>query len=365
MPNDRKLWVSLVLVVSGTFMILGFFGREIYRQAPPIPDRVVDESGAELFTSEDILDGQQVWQSIGGQQVGSVWGHGAYQAPDWSADWLHREALAMRENWSVEEHGAAFEELDADTQGLLSARLEREMRTNRFDEASGTLVITNARRVAMNETAQHYSMLFGGDDHLSSLREDYALHDDAVTDPERLEALNAFFFWTSWACVTERPGESFTYTNNWPHEPLVGNQPTAANIVWSMLSIVLLLAGAAGLVWFHESRRREEPENDVPKRDPLGGMQLTPSMRAVHEVSGRRDRALRRASVARRVDGALHGRRRLLLRDPAARVLAVRDHAHLAHPDRHLLDRNGLPGYRLVHRPVDRRTRNRASSAWA
>lgn len=281
MHNDRKLWASLVLVVAGTFMILGFFGREIYRQAPPIPDRVVDASGAVLFTGEEILDGQQVWQSIGGQQVGSVWGHGAYQAPDWSADWLHREALALLDVWSVAEFGAAFDQQDADTQGMLTARLQREMRANHFDEASGTLAISDARRAAMDRTAEHYAMLFGGHDALSSLREDYALHDDAVTDPARMDALNAFFFWTSWACVTERPGESFTYTNNWPHDPLVGNHPTASNILWSVLSIVLLLAGAAGLVWFHESRRREEPMNGVPQRDPLGGMTITPSMRAV------------------------------------------------------------------------------------
>ena len=281
MTNDRKLWASLVLVVAGTFMILGFFGREIYRQAPPIPDRVVDASGAVLFTGEEILDGQQVWQSIGGQQVGSVWGHGAYQAPDWSADWLHREALALLDVWSVAEFGAAFDQQDADTQGMLTARLQREMRANHYDEASGTLALSDARRAAMDRTAEHYAMLFGGHDALSGLREDYALHDDAVTDPARMDALNAFFFWTSWACVTERPGESFTYTNNWPHDPLVGNHPTASNILWSVLSIVLLLAGAAGLVWFHESRRREEPMNGVPQRDPLGGMTITPSMRAV------------------------------------------------------------------------------------
>ncbi len=29
-----------------------------------------------------------------------------------------------------------------------------------------------------------------------------------------------------------------TYTNNWPHEPLVDNHPTAANLMWSLISIV-------------------------------------------------------------------------------------------------------------------------------
>lgn len=100
--SQRPPWLTLALVVGGATFLLGFFGREVYRQAPPIPDRIVTTSGEELATRESILDGQQVWQSIGGQQIGSVWGHGAYQAPDWSADWLHREVLALRDVWDAQ-----------------------------------------------------------------------------------------------------------------------------------------------------------------------------------------------------------------------------------------------------------------------
>jgi len=88
----RKLWISLGLVVTASFLVLGYFGTEIYRHAPPVPKRVLTPDGSVLFTAQDIKDGQNVWQSIGGQQLGSIWGHGSYVAPDWSADWLHREA---------------------------------------------------------------------------------------------------------------------------------------------------------------------------------------------------------------------------------------------------------------------------------
>src|SRR6478609_7307781 len=88
----RKLWISLAIVLGASFLVLGYFGREIYRTAPPIPTRVVSADGQVLFTAAQIKDGQNVWQSIGGQQLGSIWGHGSYVAPDWSADWLHREA---------------------------------------------------------------------------------------------------------------------------------------------------------------------------------------------------------------------------------------------------------------------------------
>jgi nitric oxide reductase subunit B len=283
--SEKKLWLILASVVGVGFLLLGFGGREIYRQAPPIPERIVTESGRELSTSERILDGQQVWQGIGGQQIGSIWGHGSYQAPDWSADWLHREALALLEVWSRAEHGVAPDELDLDTRGALESRLKREMRANRFDSETGVLVVSEARAQAMASVAAHYQALFGGDESLAELREHYALHDDAITEAEDLATLTEFFFWTSWACTTERPGLAYTYTNNWPHEPLVGNVPTNSNIVWSMLSIVALLVGVGAMVWFLASRR-EEADPPAATRDPLEKLALTPSMRAVAKYLG-------------------------------------------------------------------------------
>jgi len=93
MAEYRKLWWLLIAILMVTFGILGYFGREVYRQAPPIPGQVISDSGGVLMTHDSILDGQTAWQSVGGMQLGSIWGHGAYQAPDWTADWLHRELM--------------------------------------------------------------------------------------------------------------------------------------------------------------------------------------------------------------------------------------------------------------------------------
>jgi nitric oxide reductase subunit B len=84
--EHKKLWWLLGGSLLLAFTVLGVFGAQVYRQKPPIPDRVLTVDGRELMTGDSILTGQQVWQSTGGQQLGSVWGHGAYQAPDWSAD---------------------------------------------------------------------------------------------------------------------------------------------------------------------------------------------------------------------------------------------------------------------------------------
>lgn len=279
--GHRRLWWLFGLTIFAAFFILGFFGREVYRQAPPIPDRFVATGGAVVFTEDDVLTGQQVWQSTGGQQLGSIWGHGAYQAPDWTADWLHREATTLLELWAQREHGRAYASLDVAAQAALRARLKQELRANTYDAATGTVTLSADRVEAIRRVAAHYTGLYGGAPELHDLREAYAMQSVVVPDAARREQLAAFFFWTSWASAANRPGTEVSYTNNWPHEPLIDNRPTAANVLWSIVSVVLLLAGIGALAWWNAFRGGEEPAVEAPTADPFRGIALTPSMRAV------------------------------------------------------------------------------------
>jgi len=278
--KNKRLWVALTIVMAGSFIVLGMMGREIYREAPPIPQQIVAADGSVVFTGEQLDLGKTSWQAMGGQEIGSIWGHGAYQAPDWSADWLHREAVALLDIWARAEHGAAYDTLPADTQAALRERLRRELRTNTYDAQTGTLRLSVDRARAVREVAAHYDGLFGHDPALDDLRVAYAIPVDSVRDPERREAMNAFFFWTAWACAAERPGADISYTNNWPPEPLIGNAPTSASVLWSIISVVILLLGVGALVWFMAAKRKEEPKLAVPNRDPLLGLVATPSMKA-------------------------------------------------------------------------------------
>ena len=113
-----------------------------------------------------------------------------------------------------------------------------------------------ARAEAIARTAAHYRALFSDDPALRPLRVAYAIHENPVPDSARREAIASFFFWTAWACTTERPASNVTYTNNWPHELLVGNRPTGANVLWSIASVMLLLGGIGLLAWHKGSRRR-------------------------------------------------------------------------------------------------------------
>jgi len=277
----RKLWLTFAIVVVASFAVLGWFGREIYRQAPPVPDQVVTTDGRVLFTGQDIRDGQNVWQSTGGQELGTVWGHGAYVAPDWSADWLHREAVYIRDQWAREDFGAEFDALGPENQAALEARLQGLLRVNTYDPQSGDLVVSAERAAAMAAVADHYRSLFGDDPALADLRDSYAMRTPTVEGADRLDDLTAFFFWASWACVTERPGSEVTYSNNWPPDATVGNRPTGALILWTGFSVILLLAGIAALGWYYAANRDDELDPaTLPGSDPLTALQPTPSMQA-------------------------------------------------------------------------------------
>ena len=281
--SARSLWTSLALVFVASFAVLGWLGREIYLAAPPIPQTVARIDGTVLFAGVQIEDGQRAWRSVGGQQLGTVWGHGSYVAPDWSADWLHREAVALRDILVAKRYAGAYASLPADARASVDAAVQQEMRHNGYDAATGTLVVSAERAQAIEAVARHYDALFGADPALETLRDQYAMTDDALPRAEDRRALAAFFFWSAWSAAADRPGESgISYTSNWPHEPLVGNTLTTGSALWTVASIILLIAGIAGMVWYH-SAHAEEPDPAVPARDPLIDAVATPSMRATRK----------------------------------------------------------------------------------
>ena len=130
MDVNRRLWVGLGVLLAVSFSVLLWVGTDIHRVMPPIPAKVISESGEVLYTRADIEKGRQVWQSIGGQQLGSIWGHGSYVAPDWTADWLHREAIEWLNRVALDRHGISYEALSADEQAGAVARLTPQIRRN-------------------------------------------------------------------------------------------------------------------------------------------------------------------------------------------------------------------------------------------
>ncbi|MGE3531109.1 MAG: nitric-oxide reductase large subunit [Steroidobacteraceae bacterium] len=283
MASTKRLWIGLGQLLTVTFAVLLWMGREVYWHAPPLLEKVVSTSGQVLYTRADMETGRQVWQSIGGQQLGSIWGHGALIAPDWSADWLHREAVALLDIWARHDNGSGYAELPVAQQESLKVRLRQELRSNTYDATTQTVTVSDDRAQAVSTVAAHYESLFSDDPTTERLRATYAMRDGTVDTAQHRQQLTAFFFWTAWTTVSERPGSKASYTSNWPYEPLVGNAPTSGTFLWTVFSVLFMIAGIGLLAWHYAAYHAKEPALVPPATDPLEGLTITPSMRATQK----------------------------------------------------------------------------------
>jgi nitric oxide reductase subunit B len=270
-PQRRALVVSKGWVQAGALVALaGFFGLVLmgwltYQSSPPIPKEVVSASGRTVFTAADIRAGQDVFLRNGLMEYGSIFGHGAYLGPDFTADYLHRSAAEVQQSYRGSRSDTAI------------ARTHADFKTNHYDSNSGKLTISDAQAAAFTHLTRYYAGLLGAPKGKNGLRP------SAITDPSEIRQLTSYFAWSAWAAATLRPGKDYSYTNNWPPEPLVGNSPTADTVVWSVLSLIALLGGTGALFaafgrwdWLGWHGRDQQ---ELRFREPQT-VALTPSQRA-------------------------------------------------------------------------------------
>lgn len=242
-PSPLSPWWrhgAIIAMVFG-FTILSIVTVQTYDNAPPIPAQVVDAAGHTLFTRDDILGGQAVFLKYGLMEHGTLWGHGAYLGPDYTAEYLHRLAEVSRDTVAMARHGKPWAALDRDLARDVGEAVRAGAKENRYDPANETLHFSPSEAAAFATQRTEWSAYFGSDTAAPGLPPRY------VANPTELDALAAYFAWATWATVADRPGKNYSYTNNWPYEPLVGNVPTASTYLWSALSLITLLGGL-GLV---------------------------------------------------------------------------------------------------------------------
>ena len=281
MGEYKKYWIAVVAVLIIGFSILGYLGTDVYHQAPPVPTAYVSQDGQVLFTKEDILHGQSAWQSTGGQSVGTVLGHGAYQAPDWTADWLHKEVSIMLDIKSQEAFGVLYNQLGTAQQAAVKEVVKEEYLGSAVRD-DGTVVLSPERITAMNITGRYFVELYGDNPELTLTRDHFAMKDNTLPELQDRIDMARFFFWTTWMASTQRPGTDATYTNNWPHEPLLDHNPTPESIAWSVVSVIILLCGIGVVVWLWAFGKKDDEHALVlPIEDPISKITLTPSQRAL------------------------------------------------------------------------------------
>ncbi|MDO8793858.1 MAG: nitric-oxide reductase large subunit [Vicinamibacterales bacterium] len=232
---------ATILVMIIGFSVLTVVTVLTYTNAPPIPERVIDDTGQVLFTRADIEHGQDVFLKYGLMEHGTLWGHGAYLGPDYTAEYLHREVGIARDRRARERSGRPFGELSESEGASVAASVRSELKENRYDGITGDLVFSPGEGEAWRALAPYWVDYFTRDNAAPGLPGRY------IASSEELKVLNDYFAWATWATVTNRPGKAYTYTNNWPYDPDAGNHPSVEAYVWSALSIITLLGGL-GLV---------------------------------------------------------------------------------------------------------------------
>lgn len=238
--------ITTILIMIVGFSILGLITRLAYDNPPPIPNQVIDSKGQVLFTRDQITRGQGVFLKNNLMEHGTLWGHGAYLGPDYSASHLHEQTLTMQKLLADKIYRKTFDQLTEFEQGAISQEIIKTLKYNRYDAKTDTLTLTDEEAKAYEHSLNFWK------DYFTSGKAP-GLPKNYISNHEDLSSLTSFFAWAAWAAVTNRPGEEFTYTNNFPYDPIAGNHPSADAYLWSALSLVFII-GATGLVLFIVSK---------------------------------------------------------------------------------------------------------------
>ncbi|XAS75648.1 cbb3-type cytochrome c oxidase subunit I [Dermatophilaceae bacterium Sec6.4] len=266
-PLVSRVWVQVTaLVLLCGLAILGFLGYRAYTADPPIAAQVQTSQGQVVYTGADVIAGQKLFLRKGLMEYGSIFGHGAYLGPDFTADYLHRAALI-----ATREYGGS-------TSSTARDKVVADFKTNRYNAKSDTVTYSDAQARAFRELVAHYTEYFGPQSAANGLLP------EAITDPVEVKQLTAYFAWSAWAGSTLRPDKNYSYTNNWPPDRLVGNTMTADVVVWSVLSLIVLLAGIGVLFaafgrWGERMGWRGRQADTISFRRP-DDVAVTPTQRA-------------------------------------------------------------------------------------
>lgn len=240
--NPKNWWLPLLLIfiisVAGILLI----GIHTYTEAPPIPS-YVSEKNEVVFSKEDVLNGQAVFQKYALMEYGSMFGDGANRGPDFTAEALHYVAQYMnrhyRSNLKTDNNTALLEK-------GITEQVKTEIKTNHYHADKNSVSLTGGQVYAANELIKYYHQKFTDPSAAGAFKPA-----GYITDPDEIKSLTAFFFWGAWVCGVERPGEKYSYTHNWPYDPVAGNTPGSAIILWSIMGLLGLIFGLGLVLYYH------------------------------------------------------------------------------------------------------------------
>jgi len=264
-------WAAIVSFVIAMAVLLGG-GYYAMDRVPPYPGKVIGPGEKDLFTKSDILKGQDVFQKYGLMDHGSVWGHGSQRGMEFSAQSLHLISVAARNYIAEKEFSKPYDNLDEVQKAVVTIRVTKEIKENRYNASTDTLQLTDAQMAGLKSVEQFWEKTFKVGE------KGHGFLPNTVKTPEERLEIARFFFWTAWVASTNRPGSDVTYTNNWPADRTVGNVPTTETYIWTIGGVLSLFIVLGLFVFFvHYYGIWYCPAAGVPLAEKLIDMPLTPS----------------------------------------------------------------------------------------
>jgi nitric oxide reductase subunit B len=269
----RTIATALATVFVLNLLVMGAGALYSYQQVPPIPQEVVGPDGDVVATQSEVEAGKIVFQQNGLMNHGSILGNGAYYGVDYTADTLDLKVEFMRAYYAEERYGEAYADLDSAERGSVDS-LVRDDLDESFDRGAETIRYSAAEVYAHRQVRDVYVRRY----HEGA--SERGVPAGFVGSEGEARQFADFALWTAWIAHTDRPGSDHSFTNEWPYQPAAGNTPTGATMIWSVVSMVLLV-GAVGIgVFLYRSVELPEPAVGGVEIPPPDEISLTPSQRA-------------------------------------------------------------------------------------
>jgi nitric oxide reductase subunit B len=264
-------WVLLAVAVA-TFGLMGWATVNTYDLSPPQPARVLSADGTLLFTADEVVAGKGGFQKADLMDYGSLYGMGSYYGEDYTASTLLRLANLTQDRLAHARFGTAFKELTSDQQASVTSGMRAQLQ--HVDLTASESRVPSELAAAIMELQKEIPPSLTTVDRERGWAPAYSL-----TGQDALHTAD-FLIYSALTTVARRPGQDWSWTENWPYEPLVGNTPTTNTFRWTWLSFCFTFL-MFGLVLFIYEYFLNHP--DAAPMDPVLGRfgPLTPSQRQV------------------------------------------------------------------------------------
>ncbi len=258
--NPRNWWLPLLVIFIISIAGVTMIGIHTYTEAPPIPSYSSSKNEI-VFSNEEVLKGQAIFQKYALMEYGSMFGDGANRGPDYTAEALHYVSRYMNDYYrSRLKNDSAGEFI---RKGM-AEQVKAEIKTNQYNKTDNRVLLSDAQIYAARELIKFYYQKFNNPSSPGAFKPS-----GYISDADEIRSLTAFFFWGAWVCGVERPGQHYSYTHNWPYDPAAGNTPSSAIILWSIIGSLGLIFGLGIVLYYHGKLEKLDDDAYTNKAQPF------------------------------------------------------------------------------------------------